>query len=61
MKTWLSIAEVVSIVLLVTAVITGISSSEFHSRVALPAAAISIITYVIIIILYLKQKHITKL
>ena len=61
MKMWLIIAEVLSIVLLVTAVITGISSSEFHQRVALPAAAISIITHVIIVILYLKQQHITKL
>ncbi len=61
MKMWLVIAEVLSIVLLVTAVITGISSSEFHKRVALPAAAISIITHAIIAALYLKQKHITKL
>jgi hypothetical protein len=61
MKMWLVIAEVLSIMLLVTAVMTGISSSEFHTRVALPAAAISIITHAIIVVLYLKQKHITKL
>ncbi|MBW8042568.1 MAG: hypothetical protein FVQ85_21595 [Planctomycetes bacterium] len=34
---------------------------QFHQRVALPAAAISIIIYAIIIFLYLKQQHITKL